>query len=167
MKSHDITKYLTFGRNTIAIKATVKEQGSAGLVARIVVKDVGGTYVAYNTDGSWRTSLQEFPQWSKPSFNDAQWMAARVIGPLGTTAPWLDDVQMAGGAPAGRFETSPEFRVDTVLVPDDTGSLLTMTFNEFGDILASKEGSGILLFRDINHDGKKFDKPEVFADQGR
>ncbi len=116
MKSHDITKFLTPGRNTVAIKAIVKEQGSAGLVARIVVKDAGGTYVAYNTDGTWRTSLQEFPQWSKPSFNDAQWLAARVIGPLGTTAPWLDDVQMAGGAPAGRFETLPEFRVETVLV---------------------------------------------------
>jgi putative heme-binding domain-containing protein len=164
MKSHDITKFLTFGRNTVAIKAIVKELGSAGLVARVVVKDVGGTYVAYNSDGSWRTSLQEFPQWPKPSFNDSQWISARVIGPLGITPPWLDDVQMAGGAPAGRFETSPEFRVDTVLSPEDTGSLLMMTFDEFGDVLASKEGAGILLFRDTNHDGK-FGKPEVFADQ--
>ncbi|HEY2826337.1 MAG TPA: HEAT repeat domain-containing protein, partial [Pirellulales bacterium] len=164
MKSHDITKFLTSGRNTVAIKATVKEQGSAGLVARVVVKDVGGTYVAYNSDATWRTSLQEFPQWSKQSFNDSQWLAARVIGPLGTTPPWLDDVQMAGGAPAGRFETLPEFRVETVLTPDDTGSLLTMAFNEFGDVLASKEGAGILLFQDADHDGK-LDKPEVFADQ--
>jgi putative heme-binding domain-containing protein len=164
MKSHDITKFLTPGLNTVAVKATVKKQGSAGLVARVIVKEVGGTYVAYNTDATWRTSLQEFPQWSKHSFNDSQWLPARVIGPLGTTAPWLDDVQMAGGAPAGRFETLPEFHVETVLSPDETGSLLTMTFNEFGEVLASKEGGGILLFRNAKQDGK-FEKPEVYADQ--
>jgi putative heme-binding domain-containing protein len=164
MKSHDITKYLSAGRNTVAVKATVKAEGSAGLVARVLVKDVGGTYVAYNTDDTWRTSLQEFPQWSKHSYNDTQWLPARVVGPLGTAVPWLDDVQMAGGAPAGRFETLPEFRVETVLAPEDTGSLLTLAFDEFGEILASKEGSGILLFRDPNHEGK-FDKPEVFSDQ--
>jgi putative heme-binding domain-containing protein len=164
MKSHDITKFLIPGRNTVAVKATVKTEGTAGLVARVIVKETGGTYVAYNTDATWRTSLQEFPQWSTHSFNDSQWLPARVIGPLGTTAPWLDDVQMAGGAPAGRFETLPEFKVETVLTPDDTGSLLTMTFNEFGELLASKEGGGILLFRKSDHEGA-FEKPEVFADQ--
>ncbi|HTQ38376.1 MAG TPA: HEAT repeat domain-containing protein [Pirellulales bacterium] len=164
MKSHDITKFLVAGHNTVAIKATVKVEGTAGLVARVLVKDIGGTYVAYNTDDTWRTSLQEFPQWTKHSYDDSQWLPARVIGPLGPTRPWLDDVQMAGGAPAGRFETLPEFRVETVLSPEDTGSLLTMTFDEFGDILASKEGSGILLFHEINHSGK-FEKPVVYADQ--
>jgi hypothetical protein len=102
MKSHDITKYLTQGKNTVAVKAINKKQGSAGLVARVVVKEVGGTYVAYNTDASWRTSLQEFPQWTKHYFNDGQWLPARIIGPFGSTAPWLDEVQTAGGAPAGR-----------------------------------------------------------------
>ena len=69
MKSHDITKFLVPGKNTVAIKAINKEQGSAGLVARVVVKEVGGTYVAYNTDGTWRTSLQEFPQWNRNKFS--------------------------------------------------------------------------------------------------
>jgi putative heme-binding domain-containing protein len=164
MKSHDIQKYVTPGRNAVAIKAINKKQGSAGLVARILVKEVGGTYVAYNSDTTWRTSLQEFPQWSKASFNDKDWLAARAIGPLGKTAPWLDDVQMPGGAPAGRFETLPEFRVETVVSPSETGSLLTMTFNEFGEILASREKTGILLIRDSKHDGK-FDKTEVFCDK--
>ena len=71
MKSHDITKFLVPGRNTVAIKAINKKQGSAGLVARVIVKETGGTYVAYNTDATWRTSLQEFPQWTKTSFNDS------------------------------------------------------------------------------------------------
>src|SRR5262249_11720658 len=97
MKSHDISKFITPGRNTVAIKAINKKQGSAGLCARIVVKEVGGTAVAYNTDATWRTSLQEFPNWTKHYFTDTQWLPARVIGPLGKTAPWLDEVQTAGG----------------------------------------------------------------------
>ena len=84
--------------------------------------------------------------------------------PVGATAPWLDEVQMAGGAPAGRFETLPEFRVETVVEPEETGSLLTLTFNEFGEILASREGTGIMLIRDCQHDGK-FDKTEFFSDK--
>ena len=139
MKSHDITKLLTPGKNTVAIKATNKEQGSAGLAARILVKEVGGTFVAYNSDSSWSTSLQEFPNWNKSVFNDAQWLPARAIGAFGATAPWLDEVQLAGGAPAGRFETLPEFRVETVVEPEETGSLIAFTFNEFGEILASRK----------------------------
>ncbi len=164
MQKHDITKFLTPGRNTVAIKATVKAQGSAGLVGRVIVKEAGGTFLAYNTNDTWRTSLQEFPQWTKHYFNDVQWLPARVIGEFGKTAPWLDEVQMPGGTPAGRFETLPEFRVEAAVPPEDTGSLLTMTFNEFGDILASKEGTGILLIRDPHHDGK-FEKAEMYCDR--
>ncbi len=164
MQKHDITKFLTPGRNTVAIKATVNKQGSAGLVGRVIVKELGGTFLAYNTNDTWRTSLQEFPQWTKHYFNDSQWLAARVIGEFGKTAPWLDEVQMPGGTPSGRFETLPEFRVETAVAPEETGSLLTMTFNEFGDILASKEGTGILLIRDPHHDGK-FEKAELYSDR--
>ncbi|MCC7085455.1 MAG: HEAT repeat domain-containing protein [Pirellulales bacterium] len=166
LNSFDITKYLTPGRNTIAVKVTNKELGSAGLAARIVAKDVGGTHVAYSSDKSWRTSVQEFPQWTKHYFNDSQWLPAREIGPMGSTAPWLDEVQSAEGAPAGRFQTNQEFRVETVVSPADTGSLLAMTFNEFGEIYASREGDGggILLIRDSDRDGTP-DQAEQFGDQ--
>ncbi len=164
LNSHDIAKYLTPGRNTVAVKAIVNAEGSAGLTASILVKEVGNTYQAYNSDGTWRTSLQEFPQWTKHFFNDSQWLPARIIGPFGKTAPWLDDVHTVGGAPAGRFETQPEFRVETVVEPEKTGSLLAMTFNEFGEILISREGSGIYLVRDSQHDGK-LDSVELYANQ--
>ena len=165
MKSHDITKYLTPGKNTVAIKAINKKQGSAGLVARVVVKEVGGTYVAYNTDDTWRTSLQEFPQWTKHVLQRCPMAAGPRDRPL-----WRDGPVAGRSAdwpavhPAGRFETLPEFRVETVVAPEETGSLLTMTFNEFGEILASREGTGILLIRDANHDGKS-DKAELFSDK--
>lgn len=166
LDNYDITKFLTPGRNTIAVKVTNKEQGSAGMAARVVVKDVGGTHVAYPTDHSWRTSLQEFPQWTKHHFGDSQWLAAREIGGFGVTAPWLDEVQAADGSPAGRFQTGEQFRVETVIPPADTGSLIAMTFNEFGEIIASREGDegGIVLIHDTDRDGK-LDKVEMFADQ--
>src|SRR4029077_17002787 len=46
----------------------------------------------------------------------------------------------------------------------ETGSLLAMTFNEFGEILASKEQVGILLIHGATRDGK-FDKAELYSDQ--
>ena len=39
-----------------------------------------------------------------------------------------------------------------VLAGDEVGSLIAMSFNEFGHILAAKEGSGLLLIYDANGD---------------
>ena len=129
------------GRNTIAIKVANLEPPSAGVAARVLVKANGGTFVAYPTDGTWKSSLKEAANWTRPVFNDAQWVTARVVGPLGQAKPWLDEVQMADGSGASRFRTGREFRVETMVAAEQTGSLLTMAFNEFGEIVASVEGS--------------------------
>ena len=68
------------------------EQGSAGLVARVVVKQQGDTHVEHSTDATWKTALKEFPQWQKARFNDTQWLAARSFGALGATLPWGNEV---------------------------------------------------------------------------
>jgi putative heme-binding domain-containing protein len=153
MQSHDVTRLVVPGRNTIAVKVTNDEGSSAGLAARLLVKAKGGTFVAHPTDATWKTSLKEAPNWSKSSLNDAQWLAARAIGPLGQAKPWFDEVQMADGSGASRFRTSREFRVETAVAAELTGSLLTMAFNEFGEIVASVEGGGLVLIRDANNDG--------------
>src|SRR5262249_23531815 len=70
LDSYDVTKYLVQGTNTVAVKATNSAGSSAGLVARVVVKQQGNTHVDYSTDASWKTALKEFGQWSKPRFND-------------------------------------------------------------------------------------------------
>lgn len=51
-----------------------------------------------------------------------------------------------------RFEPVDEFEVQQVLTGDQTGSLIAMTFNEFGHILASKEGGPLLLIYDSDND---------------
>ena len=84
---YDITKYLVQGTNTVAVKAVNTEQGSAGLVARVVVKQQGNTHVEYSTDATWKTALKEFPQWQKARFDDAQWLAARSFGSWARRCP--------------------------------------------------------------------------------
>ena len=56
-RGYDISRYLTRGKNVIAIRVINKESGDAGLMARVVVKDSGGTHVSHATDNSWKTSL--------------------------------------------------------------------------------------------------------------
>ncbi|MDZ4819189.1 MAG: HEAT repeat domain-containing protein [Planctomycetota bacterium] len=162
MQSHDISKFLVPGRNAIAVKVTNVESPDAGLAARVLVKSNGGTFVSHPTDATWKTSLKEFSNFFKSNLNDTQWVAARVIGPLGIAKPWNDEVQMADGG-ASRFKTSREFRVESVAAPEDTGSVIAMAFNEFGEILASVEGGGLVLIRDANQDGIP-EKTEPYCD---
>ncbi len=162
MDSYDVTKFLVQGINTVAVKATSTEPGSAGLVARVVVKQQGNTHVPHSTDANWKTSLKEFPQWQKSRFNDSQWLAARSHGPLGTTLPWGNDVAVAGQS--GRFKVVPEFKVEWVIEPQETGSLIAMTFDEFGQVIASRENGPLIMIRDDNKDGV-LDSVSVLCDE--
>lgn len=148
---YDITKYLVSGMNVVAVKAENTEEGSAAVVARVAVQDQGSTHVSHATDESWKTALKEFPQWNKPHYNDSQWLAARAFGELNATLPWGNEVSAPNAA--GRFRVLPEFHVEWVLDPKDTGSLIAMTFDEFGQILAGRENGPLLLIRDDNKDG--------------
>ena len=39
----------------------------------------------------------------------------------------------------GRFRVTPEFHVEWVIDPKETGSLVCMAFDEFGQIIAARE----------------------------
>ncbi len=148
---YDITKYLVSGTNVVAVKATNTEEGAAGIAARVAVQTQGGTHVSHSTDTTWKTSLKEFSQWNKPRFQDNQWLAARSFGPLNSTLPWGNEVSVVNAA--GRFRVLPEFHVEWVLDPKDTGSVIAMTFDEFGQIIAARENGPLILIRDDNKDG--------------
>ncbi len=87
LDSYDVTRLLVSGANTVAVKGLNTKQGSAGLVARVVVKQQGGTAVEHSTDATWKTTLKEFPQWEKPRFDDTQWLAARASAPWAPRCP--------------------------------------------------------------------------------
>lgn len=161
---HDITKYLVAGRNAVCIRATKSTAGPAGVVVRVLVKSTGDTYVGYFSNVNWRTSQKELPQWTLVRFDDAQWLPARLIGQFGVTKPWLDEVQTAGGDVSSRFTIAKEFRVEPVAAPLETGSLLTMAFNEFGDILVARENGPLLLLRSTSKGGLP-NKASVYCDQ--
>jgi putative heme-binding domain-containing protein len=153
LDQYDITPHLVSGRNVIAIRAENVTAGSAALMARVTVKRVGDTEVSHSTDRTWRTSLKEEANWEKTLFNDARWAAAHSFGEFGRTQPWGDQVRADNGATGGRFLAPKQFRVERIVEPESTGSLITMTFNEWGEIVGSREGEGLVLIRDEDKDG--------------
>jgi hypothetical protein len=148
---YDVTKYLVQGANTVAVKAVNSEGSSAGLAVRVVVKQQGNTHVEHSTDATWKTALKEFPQWQKVRFDDRQWLAAKAFGALGATLPWGNEVTLADAD--GRFKVTPEFHVEWLVEPTETGSLICMTFDEFGQIIASRENGPLIIIRDEDKDG--------------
>ncbi|HEX3997810.1 MAG TPA: HEAT repeat domain-containing protein [Pirellulales bacterium] len=163
MDVHDITRFLKAGHNTIAVLANKTDFGPAGLAARVLVKSAGDTWVSYLTGSSWKTSQKEFVGWAQTRFNETQWLPAREIGQFGVVKPWLDEMQLAHGL-GSRFKISEEFRVEAVVSSQDTGSLIAMAFNEFGDILASREGGPLLIVRPAKA-GLPPSKVSVYCDQ--
>ena len=145
MDVHDINKLLVRGTNVVAIKATNSDAGAAGLVARVVVKEKGGTFesfsigchVANERQGAGRLDAE-------PEVRDSDWLPAKVYGPLGGVLPWGDEIVIADEG--SRFVTDPEFVVDRLVTDQQAGSLIAMTFNANGDILASREGGGCCSF---------------------
>jgi putative heme-binding domain-containing protein len=148
---YEVTKYLVQGANTVAVKAVNNDKGSAALAARVIVQQQGGTHVEHSTNTTWKTALKEFPNWQKQKFNEGQWLAARSFGPLGATLPWGNEVSVAGAE--GRFKVTPEFQVEWVASAEDTGSLVCMCFDEFGQIIASRENGPLIRIRDNDRDG--------------
>jgi glucose/arabinose dehydrogenase len=71
---------------------------------------------------------------------------------VGAREGGLKEPVKAGLPASGRFASGDEFEVQQVLTGEQTGSLIAMTFNEFGQIIASKEGGPLLLLHDSNND---------------
>lgn len=63
-----------------------------------------------------------------------------------------------------RFTPLDGFKVEEVVTPGSTGSLVAMAFSENGDIIASREQGPLLAVRDKDHDGK-FESIETFCDK--
>jgi putative heme-binding domain-containing protein len=152
MDVHDVTRLLAPGANVVAIKATNADAGAAGMVARVIIKEKGGTFESYSSDATWKTSVKEFTNWTMPNVRDAAWLPAKVYGPLGGVLPWGDEIVIADEG--SRFLIDPEFVVERLVADEQAGSLIAMKFNADGNILASQEGGPLLLLRDGDRDGK-------------
>jgi putative membrane-bound dehydrogenase-like protein len=143
MDVHNVAKLLRPGQNVIAVRVTNIDEGPAGLVARVLTKEPAGTFESHSTDDTWR-------------------LPAADLGALGSALPWGDEVVIA--EEGARFVVDPEFTIERITTDEQTGSLVAMTFDADGNILASQEGGPLLLVKDADGDGK-FESVGVFSDQ--
>lgn len=153
LDEYDVSRYLVRGPNVIAVKVANTQGGTAALAARVLIKE-RGVWRSFSSDATWRTALRPLPLWNSPLYNDRAWEPAQSFGPLGATAPWdrREQVAVSEVSRGERLVIDPQFEVQRVLDSTQVGSLIAMTFNEFGHILASQEGKGLLLIYDSNGD---------------
>lgn len=163
MNVHDIEKFLLPGANVVAVKATNSDAGAAGLAARVVIKERGGTFESYSTDATWRTSVKLYVDWMHPRFRETEWLLAKVYGPLGGVLPWGDEVVIADEG--SRFLVDSEFVIDRLVTNEQAGSLIAMAFNADGDILASQEGGPLMLIR--KNEAGAYDRIAPYCEQLR
>jgi len=154
LSKFNISQYLSRGSNLIAVRVANTNDANAALVARVFVKERGGRWMSHSTNTSWKTSLSPLPFWNMKLYNDSRWPGAQSWGKLGETPPWDRPAHVAQELPEQheRFKINREFRVERVVGDEDCGSIIAMSFNEFGQILASQEEGPLLLIADTNGD---------------
>ncbi len=169
-----LTPQLRDGDNLLAIRATNIEGTTGALVAIMRFKQEGeSSWRWLGTDETWKTAVNVIPPWVNRRFDDSGWAPIVNLGAFGVTAPWdaarmapIADDRLASNdgdrlarihattATTSTPETSPfsvpnNFVVQRILDPS-VGSLIALEFNEFGQLILSREG-GSLLLADLDH----------------
>ncbi|MCC9602492.1 c-type cytochrome [Stieleria sp. JC731] len=204
VNTYAATEHFEVGRNIVAVHVTNRSGDTAALVARIAVRpENSDRWYTFNSDASWKTSVQRQDLWETAAFNDRLWGSAASFGSLQETdggqvatsqqppavstpsaVPMPPKADIAAQQPKTnsaavaepaatatesiatenvatdsqsdqreRFQIQRGFGVQRILADDKVGSVLAMTFNEFGHLLVSKEGGPLLLIYDDDEDG--------------
>ena len=155
LAEHNVTRFLARGGNTFAIRVENRRGVTAALAARVMIKERKSEWKSYSTNKTWRTSLRPLPLWNTPLYNDQNWRRAQAFGPLGETIPWdrEEGTNREATSTNERFKIAEAFDVERVLDNDKTGSLIAMSFNEFGQVIAARENGPLLLIYDSDQDG--------------
>jgi len=167
--SHDIAHHLVRGTNVIAVKVNNTEGTTAALAAKVTVKLRDDKSVTVVTDATWITHRRPLPFWYSNHYGDGAWKGAQSFGPQGRTEPWLtkvhkDDKGELAAQAHGDFRLAEGFALELVAHRRESGSLIAMTFNEFGQIICSREDGPLLLISDSNDDTVP-DKTRVYCDK--
>ncbi len=162
----DLTMHLRNGDNLLAIRATNTQGANAALSAIVRFQLEGETAWRWTaTDPTWKSSGTVTPTWVNRRYDDSGWIAVNTLGEFGTTKQWdavrlqanLDNtnnsLQTATGIDSAtgketaiekKFNLPEDFEVKQIL--DSTvGSLIALEFNEFGQLIISREGGKLLL----------------------
>ena len=111
VKDSDLTHDMQPGKNLLAVIGMNKsnEPNPAGLVGMLTIEFDRGEPLVILTDDKWKASDKEQPGWNTdPNFDDSQWQAAQVTGPVGME-PWGDvrARKTAASRPAISARSSP------------------------------------------------------------
>ncbi len=154
---YDITDHLEVGRNVVAIRVANTQGDKAAMAARVsILPDGSEKWYTFSSDSSWRTSTEEVATWETILHNDRLWGEASSFGELGDTVPWDQGEHVEVAAETDqreRFQIQRGFGVQRVLDDAQVGSVIAMTFNEFGHIIVSQENGPLLLVFDRDEDG--------------
>lgn len=164
---YDVSRYLSRGRNIIGVKVTNTRGTTAGVAARVAIKERDGDWQVFSSDDTWKTNIDVLPLWNTGLYNDSRWDDAQMFGKLGETPPWDIREQVAENEATistERFKIDREFDVQELLNDEQTGSLISVAFNEFGHILAGRADGPLLLIFDSNEDGTP-DKVKTYCDK--
>lgn len=151
----DISEHLVKGNNVVAVQVTNKTGPTAAVVGRLMIKEKDSGWTSYSSNTGWKCTHTPFPLWYTQLYNDRLWKVAQSFGKLNETTPWdrREEVKKEDVHLAERFTCNPEFEVLKVVEGDKAGSLIAMTFNEFGHIIASREGGPLVMVHDSKKDG--------------
>lgn len=148
----DVKAHLASGKNVLAIRGENQGAGAAGLAAVLeitpeYVKAGGEKSLTVASDATWQSSTLSSADWQAVDFDDKTWRVAQVFGAFGKTAPWSGAALAAAASPKERFKAADGFVVEEVAGPEQTGSLIAMTFDPQGNILCSKERGPVQIVR--------------------
>jgi HEAT repeat protein len=177
--TYDVTRHLIGGRNVIAVKVKNTEGDSAGLAVKMDFVLPGGRIGYLISDESWVAKPRPLPLWHLRRYNDRSWPKVASLGvyrpaepQLAQTEPPVDqpDPEMPPAvvrpvipeeteneaeevaAEHGDFTLGEGFAIELVASRQQTGSLIAVTFNEFGQIICSREDGPLLIVTDENDD---------------
>lgn len=165
MEVFDVTAKLVDGENVVAVRAVNKQAGTpAGLVVRLIVREVGGTDVSLSSDDRWVCQSYGPRGWQVAAYDDSKWAKAKSLGAFGAALPWRGKVKSNSPRESGRFTVPEGFRVERVVPPTEAGSIIAIAFDELGDLIVSRESGPLMRFTADPEKGLE-PKGTVFADQ--
>lgn len=157
MVTFEVGDLLQIGRNVIAVRVQNNQGEHAAMAARVSIQPDGESrWFNFNSDASWKASPSGDSMWQSTVFNDRLWGAASMYGVLGDTVPFDRPAEVAATEQIERrerFKIQRGFGVQRLLDDEQVGSVIAMTFNEFGHLIVSQEGGPLLLVFDKDDDG--------------
>ena len=148
----DVTRRLKVGTNWIAARAA-NEGGAAAFIAKLEFRASDGKKSALVTDPTWRTGVNESPDW-KTGDDDASWTQAASLGKVGVQ-PWGNPFGARQATAAETLTVLPGFKVDLIRsAQPGEGSWISMAIDHRGRLIVSpQEDSSPLLRFTLAKDG--------------